>query len=115
MEQPTEIQKIYEQIPNSVCKDGCADCCFDMIQVAPEESERMGGYEWIGQCIHLKDNRCTVHANRPFVCRLYGASELLPCKDCTPQRFLTPAETKKLADEYAKIKNQQEADIASNF
>ena len=104
----TKIQEIYEMIPKSKCKEGCADCCNDMIQVAPEENKRMGGYEWLGKCNFLKDNRCSIYDNRAFICRLYGTSEILRCENCIPERYLTESETKKLVSEYVKIKNQQE-------
>jgi len=104
MENLTEIQKLYEKIPKSKCKDGCVKCCKDMIQVAPEEDERMGGYKWDGKCTHLKDNHCTVYENRAFICRLFGTSETMQCDDCIPERYLTQAETKKIVSEYAKLK-----------
>ena len=108
MENATEIQKLYASIPASVCKTGCADCCYDIIQAAPEERERMGGYEWDGKCVHLKGNRCAVHENRPLVCRLLGVSEIMPCGDCTPGGILSADETKRIVEAYVKIKNEQE-------
>ena len=29
-----------------------------------------------GHCIHLKDNRCSIYATRPQVCRTYEARDL---------------------------------------
>ena len=104
----TKIQLLYESIPKSVCKVGCARCCADIIQVAPEEDERMGGYRWEGQCVHLKDSRCSVHENRAFICRLFGTSEMMRCEGCVPERYLTESETKELVGAYVRLKDQQE-------
>ena len=104
----TNIQQLYEQIPASVCTEGCAKCCRDLIQVAPEESVRMGGYKWDGQCVFLQNNRCSVHSNRAFICRLFGVSEIMRCGGCVPERCLTEAETKNLVQAYTRLKNQQE-------
>lgn len=104
----TAIQKLYRKIPCSSCKEGCFLCCTDLVQLAPEEKEHMGGYEYNGQCSHLENGKCTVYEKRPFVCRLYGASEMLFCEDCIPEGHLSINETKKLVGEYARIKNQQE-------
>ncbi len=98
-----ELSEIYKQIPRSTCKEGCSDCCTNMIQVTAEERDRMGGYEWDGQCVHLKDGKCSVYENRAFVCRIFGTSELMKCEGCTPERYLTEEETGLLVHEYAKI------------
>lgn len=68
----------------------------------------MGGYAYDGQCGHLRGGICTVYENRPFVCRLYGASELLICEDCTPDRYLTAEETRLLVHRYAELCAEQE-------
>ena len=105
----TEIQKLYELIPTSICKEGCSKCCKDIIQVAPEEDKRMGGYQWDKQCFFLKDNGCSIHDKRAFICRLFGTSVLMPCEDCTPEKYLSEKETKDLINIYLRIKNEQES------
>ncbi|MCL2063288.1 MAG: hypothetical protein FWG98_02815 [Candidatus Cloacimonetes bacterium] len=105
----TEIQKLYRLIPQSICKEGCADCCKDIIQVAPEENDRMGGYQWSGGCIFLKDNQCSVHDRRAFICRLFGTSEIMKCSNCIPERYLSETETKDIINNYVMIKKQQES------
>ena len=40
----------------------------------------MGGYSYDPEraiCTHLIDGKCSVSEKRPFICRLYGASELM--------------------------------------
>jgi len=80
-----------------------------MIQFAPSEEKSMGGYKYNGICNHLKDGRCSIYDNRPFICRIYGTSEILKCDDCIPERFLTKEETTELVHQYTVLKRNEEA------
>ena len=60
-------KELYFKIPQSQCKKGCYKCCVNMIQYTPSEFKAMGGYEFKEKCSHLKDGKCTVYENRPFV------------------------------------------------
>jgi len=104
----TEIQKLYEKIPKSSCKEGCFLCCYNSVQMADEEMQRMGGYEYSGKCSHLIDCKCTVYPVRPFVCRIFGSSILMKCDDCIPERFLGENETKEIIKEYTRLMRNQE-------
>lgn len=104
----TAISALYDKIPKSVCKTGCVKCCINSIQLAPEELERIGGYDYIDRCPHLCEKGCGCYADRPFICRLYGSSELLKCDGCIPERLLTEEETKAIIHEYLTLKSQQE-------
>lgn len=101
-----DYEELYKKIPSSKCKDGCFECCINMIQFHPDEEKNMGGYDYKGQCPHLVNEKCDIYEKRPFVCRIYGASEILSCKDCTPQKRLTKKETLLLFREYAKLKTE---------
>jgi len=68
----------------------------------------MGGYSWDGKCVHLVDGGCAVYENRPFVCRLFGASEVLQCDDCFADRYLTAEETSELVRQFVRLKTEQE-------
>ena len=105
MEQFTEIQELYKMIPKSVCIKGCSKCCYDIIQVAPEEDERMGGYKWEGKCVFLVNDQCSIHDKRAFICRLFGTSKIMQCVGCTPEYYLTENETRELVSRYMKIFN----------
>ena len=59
------------------------------IWYTPSELKAMEGYEYNGERSHLKDGKCSVYENRPFVCRIYSASERFKCEDCVPERFLS--------------------------
>jgi len=105
----TEIQRLYLKIPASRCKDGCFECCTNIVQFAKEEAERAGEYKYDGVCPFLDENKkCGVYQNRPLVCRIYGASEIMRCEDCAPERYLNEEETRAIIKEYAKIKDMQD-------
>ncbi len=105
-------EEIYSKIPKSTCKEGCFRCCTNVVQFTPSELKACGGeYECKGVCNFLKDGKCTVYETRPFVCRIYGTSEILSCDDCTPERFLTEEETTELVHRYVTLKKKEEAEI----
>ena len=105
----TEIEKLYLLIPKSRCKDGCFECCTNIVQFAREEAERAGEYKYDGVCGFLgADKRCGVYENRPLVCRIYGASEILKCEDCEPERYLSEGETREIIRAYVRIKDMQD-------
>ena len=104
-----QIRKLYEKIPSSKCKDGCFRCCINTVQFTKSEERAMGGYRYAGQCPHLKNGKCSVYENRPLVCRLFGASILLQCEDCTPRRYLTEQETAAILRAYAQQRKEEEA------
>lgn len=104
----TEIEKLYDEIPPSFCDANCSKCCTNMIQFAPSEEAAIGGYDYKGVCPHLKDGKCSVYTKRPFICRLYGTSEMFVCEGCTPERYLTDEETATLVHRYVALKNAEE-------
>ena len=104
-----ELEKLYNKIPHSECKRNCVECCKNIIQFSKQELKNMNGYDFVnGQCSHIINSKCSIYSKRPFVCRLYGASEILRCDACIAERFLTKEETAELMHEYIQIKNKQE-------
>ena len=102
------IDEIYNKIPASICEKGCFECCTNMIQFSPSEMERMGNYEYNGICSHLKEGKCSIYENRPFLCRIYGTSEILKCDDCVPEKLLSETETANLVHQYTTLKKKEE-------
>ena len=105
------LEEIYQKIPRSTCKEGCFACCTNSVQCTPSESVAMGGYLYDAKrmiCSHLIDGKCSVYENRPFICRMYGASVLLQCEHCTPERYLSAQETNDLVHAYVLIKTEEE-------
>ena len=106
-------EEIYARIPGSRCSDSCYRCCTNIIQYSPSEEKAMGGYAWDGQCSHLADGKCSVYENRPFVCRIHGASVMMKCDDCICDDLLSEAETMELVHEYVSLKKREEAQARS--
>ncbi|MBP3300598.1 MAG: YkgJ family cysteine cluster protein [Clostridia bacterium] len=107
----TPIQKLYEKIPSFSCKEGCTRCCDNWVQCAPEEEARCGKFEFTDRlCPKLKgDEGCSVYEDRPFICRLFGSAENLPCPyGYGPEKPLTKEEASALLREYLKQKRKQE-------
>ena len=82
------MEKLYKKIPSSSCINGCYKCCTNIIQYTPNELKAMGGYEYNEKCSHLKDGKCSIYDKRPFVCRIYGASEILNARIVYLKDFL---------------------------
>lgn len=102
-----EISELYKQIPSSVCRSGCSECCTNMIQLSPSEERRIGGYEWNGKCSHLIDGKCSVYKDRPFVCRIYGTNELMRCDGCKSGKYLSEGEVTELIHKYVFYRNEE--------
>ena len=112
MKELTKIQRLYEKIPGFECIPGCTQCCENYIQSAPEERLRAPLLDDGAICAYIQDSRCAAHDVRPFVCRIFGGSEMLVCPHgCGPEKLLTKQETIDLLNEYITIKTEQEKKI----
>lgn len=113
-----ELRKVYEEVPSPHCQGLCVASCGP-IAMPPYEAARFAEaadragvlYDFVplgdeydsllvrtledGFCPALSDDgRCRVYNARPFVCRAWGASEVMPCVyGCRPDRVLTEGET----------------------
>ena len=48
------------------------------------------GIDEEGGCLYLDHKRCSVYAERPLVCRMWGATRKMPCPfGCKPERWVT--------------------------
>src|SRR6185436_11709101 len=81
------LQHLYKQLPKVQCRGLCQEACGP-IACSTAEAEimrRQSGKPLSfdarsGRCNYLNDaGRCSVYPVRPFVCRIFGASEKLPC------------------------------------
>jgi hypothetical protein len=94
------LADIYARIPEVACKGLCQDSCGP-IAMSTEEDRRVReagvdipsmadavaalerGEDYY--CPALQDGRCTVYEQRPTICRLWGATESMPCPHgCAP-------------------------------
>lgn len=101
---------ILDLIPTFKCKPGCSDCCLMNLAVKICANGdlitngtwfrigKIGAVEQLGKCMNATPSGCTNYNRRGFLCRLYGASEMLP--DCPhgygAQRKLTIEETREI-------------------
>ncbi len=111
---------LYGKIPSLTCVAGCSGCCGP-VPWAPAELARVQdripagsvlarafGAETIlnpdtGMCGFLIDGRCSVYEDRPFMCRLFGATKdpAIRCPyGARPTRPLTAAKADKLTRRY---------------
>lgn len=107
---------LYAQVPDVGCKGLCSDSCGPIgmhpyerarirragVRIPPPE-EALAELVATGDytCPALVDGRCSVYELRPMLCRVWGASEAMPCPHgCRPAagRLTEPA-TRRLVDE----------------
>lgn len=130
-----ELNEVYAQIPDIGCRGLCADACGP-IDMGPGERARMrragvkiptraqavqevidSDGKW--SCPALTaDDRCSARDVRPAICRIWGATEDLPCPyGCRPAngRLLTGAESYALLDAANKAGTSEEPWTAADF
>lgn len=91
------VRELYRQIPALECKGLCANSCVpvsmsraEAARAHPGEPERTStlarGPLGVPRCTHLtSDNSCGIYADRPMICRLWGATDSMPCPHgCVP-------------------------------
>lgn len=84
------IQVLRQQIPTFTCEPGCHDCCGPvtasseellMLPVKSDAEHAAALAEW--NCPYLiaqgGEQGCTVYAERPLICRLFGTTPRLAC------------------------------------
>lgn len=97
------IQDVYAAVPAIACKGLCHGSCGP-VPATHREIEAINAASLIpfgtradGYCAMLAAGRCSVYAQRPLLCRLWGVTEKMRCPHgCEPERWLTDAESKGL-------------------
>lgn len=117
------LQTIYAQIPTFSCKAGCHDCCgpvpfspseaaFAGVQSKPALAELRAALKTgCEDCPHVTPQGCGIYEFRPFMCRIFGATDQgsLACPHgCKPETPLTEARVNELTDEYLRIVEVEE-------
>lgn len=80
------LRLLRRRIPAFECQPGCHDCCGP-VTTSSEEMARLPVKSEALQaaalddlsCPHLAARGCEVYAERPLVCRLFGATPRLAC------------------------------------
>jgi Fe-S-cluster containining protein len=100
------LDELYAELPVIACRGECHSSCgpIQMSRLEWQRIIRKLGYEPRARirlhdprsltCPMLSQNRCTVYAIRPLICRLWGIAEGLECPwGCRPEpRYLTKLE-----------------------
>lgn len=82
-----KLKHLYRRLPRVQCQGKCQEACGP-IACSTAEAEIMRRHSGrplsfdarTGRCNYLNDGgRCSVYEVRPLVCRIFGASEKLPC------------------------------------
>jgi Putative zinc- or iron-chelating domain len=100
-----ELQALYDQVPDIPECDGRCQISCGPLDMSTRERQRIRaagvritpGHEALARagtfwCEALRDGRCSVYELRPMVCRLWGATEDMPCPyGCVPAGGHLPA------------------------
>lgn len=91
---PDSLERIYRAVPQVECEGLCHESCGP-IEMSAEERRRIDARgvriptmrelndsiieRGTMDCPALDEGRCSVYADRPLICRLWGAVESMPC------------------------------------
>ncbi|MGO4306521.1 YkgJ family cysteine cluster protein [Cupriavidus sp. RAF12] len=81
-----KIRFLRSRIPTFECTPGCHDCCGP-VTTSTEEMSRLPAKSDAEHeialanlsCPHLDTKGCSVYAERPLICRLFGTTPRLAC------------------------------------
>jgi hypothetical protein len=104
-----KLAALYAQIPAFTCLPGCTDCCgpvpFQRREWARVKDKRAAPDDRI-DCPYECASGCAIYAQRPFMCRLFGATDepRLTCPHgCGPAQKLSAAEAHRLTNAYLAL------------
>lgn len=111
MNNRTKLQAIYDSLPKMACQGKCQQCCGP-IGLFPAEIQNLQESNQAIPCIFgdltcsaLRQGQCSIYADRPLICRLWGLTKRMQCPfGCQPDRWLSDKEAKRLMDAIAKLK-----------
>jgi Fe-S-cluster containining protein len=102
-----QIAMIYARVPKMQCQGKCQQCCGP-ITYSEAEAQRLGVIQFDPETLTCEklsaDGRCSIYAQRPLICRLWGTVPSMACPHgCTPVRWLTEAEANRLVGEMERL------------
>ena len=118
-----DLRLLYRDIPSMTCIAGCTDCCGPVpfsadewarvrdrlpmgSEVRSEASETYAVKTGTLTCAFATATGCSVYADRPFICRLFGVArdEMLTCPNgCRASRPLTGEKAARLTSRYVSL------------
>ena len=125
-----KLQEIYDSLPTMIdCKGLCWNSCgpIDMSTAERDRIIELGvliptfteeaSQRWANNeplhcpALNRQTLRCDVYEARPLICRLWGATESMPCEHgCKPTRYLNDVEQYKLLLQTFRIGGHQRFD-----
>lgn len=99
------LAELYATLPKIACKRLCYHSCGPVIPAAclPQELDRLvhlpiiQSHDAESNCGALLFNSCSVYANRPLICRLYGCVTAMTCPHgCEPEFWLTDEQVEQI-------------------
>ena len=114
---PKTLAEIYASLPTVECQGKCQEACGP-IYFLPAEVDLL---KEAGQAFpHCRDNaqtgrlscssldsegKCSIYANRPLICRLFGVSKKLRCPfGCKPTQWIAESDSVKAMKAIRKLK-----------
>lgn len=104
------LAEVYAKIPDIPCRGLCHGSCGPVPATHSEIAaiEKTTFVPWgvtaDSTCSMLAAGRCSVYADRPLLCRLWGVVPSMPCLwGCKPDRWLTDKEAAELLAEMASV------------
>jgi Fe-S-cluster containining protein len=116
------LDRLYREIPTFDCIPGCTDCCgpvpatrteaakAPLLADAIQRAQKSGCFD----CAYEKaTGGCAVYDNRPFMCRLFGATSD-PRLECPhgkgPRHPISAAKARALTDAYLRLMEEENRD-----
>jgi len=104
------LDALYREIPAFECVDGCTACCgpvpFSEIEAERVGLERIEGSTDLA-CPFVRDGRCSIYKDRPFMCRLFGTAPQVPQLHCpkggTCEKPMSERRAGALLNRYLKL------------
>lgn len=99
------IEKIYAEVPEVHCKGLCTLACGPVLASPAEQARIVARCGSMPEPLHgsltcskLIDGRCSIYADRPLICRVWGTTRRLRCQwGCSPEGgFLPERQARKL-------------------
>lgn len=116
------LNVLYEWVPSVACKGLCHYVCTT-VDAGPRERQRIADAgvtlplfvvdgEHGHTCPALVDGRCSVYDVRPMICRLWGASSVMPCPHgCEPDGDLSPGQVLELIGRALNVGSVDPVDV----
>jgi len=100
---------LYDSIPSFECEPGCTSCCGAIAMTGWEweqVAEKRHATSSCLTCPYAAEGSCAIHADRPLICRLFGAVDhpRLTCpKGRGPARKLSAEESQRLMEAHQQL------------